>query len=419
MTKRQFDKQSCAILTSIVLLQPFSLMAQEAPGDVVVGPASSAMVKSFTTDITKEPTLTTAQKVALLQKRVKYVFVLFQENRSFDFYFGTFPGANGLFTKPAAQTPGFVQPILETNGTIGTVSPFLIPQTVTAPSPSGTGTITVPIYPADTSSVDHSHSGILTSSDFVNGVSLNDRFALDQQGLTTVNGVVVSKTTLQPPTTPATLAQKQSAELVMGHVDCDTAPFLWQLADRFTLFDNFHMTVSGPSTPNAIALIAGQSGLTQWALNPSEASNNTASPTVAASGGEPIVADAATFPGSNLDTSPIKPNINPGDENPNKPYLNQTYASLPCPSSARASRQPSPATRTRRSTCSTSRRTSRPSPATATRPPTGAGSKKATTPSRPTPKRSRCTAPMCGTTTARSISATSVTTPSSLATCTA
>ncbi len=329
MTKRQFYKQSCAILTSIVLLQPFSLMAQEAPGDVVVGPASSAMVKSYTTDITKEPTLTTAQKVALLQKRVKYVFVLFQENRSFDFYFGTFPGANGLFTKPAAQTPGFVQPILETNGTIGTVSPFLIPQTVTAPSPSGTGTITVPIYPADTSSVDHSHSGILTSSDFVNGVSLNDRFALDQQGLTTVNGVVVSKTTLQPPTTPATLAQKQSAELVMGHVDCDTAPFLWQLADRFTLFDNFHMTVSGPSTPNAIALIAGQSGLTQWALNPSEASNNTASPTVAASGGEPIVADAATFPGSNLDTSPIKPNINPGDENPNKPYLNQTYASLP------------------------------------------------------------------------------------------
>ncbi len=50
--------------------------------------------------------------------------------------------------------------------------------------------------------------------------------------------------------------------------DCDTVPFLWQYADRFTLFDNFHQTVIGPSTPNAIAMIAGQSGDTQWALHP-------------------------------------------------------------------------------------------------------------------------------------------------------
>ena len=41
--------------------------------------------------------LTLQQKIALLQQKVKYVFVLFQENRSFDHYFGTYPGANGLF----------------------------------------------------------------------------------------------------------------------------------------------------------------------------------------------------------------------------------------------------------------------------------------------------------------------------------
>ncbi len=289
------------------------------------------MVAHYTSDVTKEPKLTTAQKVALLQKQVKYVFVLFQENRSFDFYFGTFPGANGLFSQPASQTPGFTQKILDTSGNIATVSPFLIPQTVTAPNvATGSGTVTVPIYPADTNSVDHSHSGVLTSSDFVNGVSQNDRFALDQEGLTTnAAGVVIAKSTLAPPTTPATLAQHQSGELVMGHVDCDTAPFLWQLADRFTLFDNFHMTVTGPSTPNALAMIAGQSGLTQWALHPAEASSNTASPTVSKTGGVPIVGDPGPFPGSNLDTSPVKPPYNPGDENPNTPTLNQTYASLP------------------------------------------------------------------------------------------
>ena len=328
MTKRQFYRQTCALLTSVALLQPWSLMAQEAPGDVAVGPSSSAVVAQYTNDISKEPQLTTAQKIALLQQRVKYVFVLFQENRSFDFYFGTFPGANGLFSQPAAQTPGFTQQLLDTTGNVTTISPFLIPQTVTAPGPAGS--ITVPIYPADTASVDHSHSGILTDSNFVNGVSLNNRYALDQEGLTTNSaGAVISKTTLQPPSSPATLAQKQSGELVMGHVDCDTAPFLWQFADRFTLFDNFHMTVTGPSTPNAIALIAGQSGLTQWALHPAQASSNTASPTVAESGGEPVVGDAATFAGSTLDQSPIKPAINPGDESPTTPLLNQTYASLP------------------------------------------------------------------------------------------
>ena len=41
--------------------------------------------------------LSTAQKIALLRQSVKYVFVMFQENRSFDHYFASYPGANGLF----------------------------------------------------------------------------------------------------------------------------------------------------------------------------------------------------------------------------------------------------------------------------------------------------------------------------------
>ena len=32
----------------------------------------------------------------------------------------------------------------------------------------------------------------------------------------------------------------------MSHVDCDTVPFLLEFADRFALFDNFHMTVTSP-----------------------------------------------------------------------------------------------------------------------------------------------------------------------------
>ena len=324
MDLKNWCKCSCAVLATVSLLQPVTLRAQEAAGDVTIAPPSSAVVQGYATNMKHQPTLSTAQKVALLRQKVKYVFVLFQENRSFDFYFGTFPGAHGLFSQPAAQTPGFKQALVNTDGTVGTISPFLIPQTVKA------GTATVPIYPADTASVDHSHAGIDNSQHFVNGTSLNDRFALDEEGLTTnAQGAIVSKTTGAAATSNPTLIQKQMGELVMGHVDCDTAPYLWQYADRFAMFDNFHMTVSGPSTPNAIAMIAGQSGLTQVALHPEQASSNIASPTIASSGGEPVTADPGPFAGSSLDSSPVKPTFNAADVSPSTPALNQTYASLP------------------------------------------------------------------------------------------
>ena len=325
LTRQNRLKLSCATLIALSAMQPGMSFGQDAPENVRVAPKSSELVQRLASKVSSEPHLTTAEKVALLRKKVKYVFVLFQENRSFDFYFGTYPGANGLFSQPAASTPGFSQKIVNTDGSVGTITPFLIPQTV-----KDVNGATVQIYPADTASVDHSHAGIINSQHFVNKVSLNDRFALDEEGLTTdANGNIVSKTTGAAPTSPPSLMQKQMGEVAMGHVDCDTAPYIWQLADRFALFDNFHMTVTSASTPNALAMIAGQSGLTQWALHPGESSNNTASPTVSSSGGEPVVTDAGPFPGSNLDFSPVKPPYNPADESPNTPALNQTYASLP------------------------------------------------------------------------------------------
>ena len=53
-------------------------------------------------------------KQAVLRSKIKHVFVIFQENRSFDHYFGTFPGAAGPFSKPASQVLGFKQPIVNT-----------------------------------------------------------------------------------------------------------------------------------------------------------------------------------------------------------------------------------------------------------------------------------------------------------------
>ena len=161
--------------------------------------------------------------------------------------------------------PSFTQRFLDTSLNVKTISPFLMPQAVV-----GGGNV-IPIYPADEISVDHSHQGMANGLD-VNaktGVAANDRYAMDQEGLTTnASGNIVTSTGGAP--TSITLAQAQKAEVDIGHIDCDTIPFMWRWAKNFVLFDNFHQTIVGPSTPNAIAIIAGQSGQTQWALHPNE-----------------------------------------------------------------------------------------------------------------------------------------------------
>jgi len=285
------------------------------------------------------------EKIELLRRKVKYVFVIFHENESFDHYFGTYPGANGLFSAPHGVTPAqatasFVQNYLDTSLNEVTISPFLMPQAVT----TSTGQI-VPIYPADLISVDHSHQGMSNSLnvDATTGLAANDRYAMDQEGLTTdASGNIVTKMGVAP--TAVTLAQKQKAEADISHIDCDTIPFMWRWARNFVLFDNFRQTIVGPSTPNAIALIAGQSGQTQWALHNEQGATvtyaNPAFPTpIGASYGSniapatsnafvPIVSDPGPFPGSKLDANLVKPPFN-FDESAANPALNLTFASQP------------------------------------------------------------------------------------------
>ncbi len=287
-----------------------------------------------------------AQKIELLRKKVKYVFVIFHENESFDHYFGTFPGANGLFEAPwgftpANQTASFKQRYLDTSLNATTISPFLMPQAVI-----NQNSAVVPIYPADEISVDHSHTGMSNDLDInpTTGVAANDQYAMNQEGLTTdSNGNIVTKNDLEP--TSISLAQKQKAMTDIGHIDCDTIPFMWSWAKNFVLFDNFHQTIVGPSTPNAIAIISGQSGQTQWALHPNEGATVTYSdanfqtPIGATYGSSvtpsnpsaylPIVADPGPFPGSNLDANTVKPPYNDNDESPATPSLNLTFATLP------------------------------------------------------------------------------------------
>jgi phospholipase C len=184
----------------------------------------------------------------LLREKIKYVFVIFNENHSFDNEYGTFPGANGIYSdghhpRPASATPGFTQTYTDLGGNTVTVQPFLL-------GPQQNSTFR--------DSVDHSHTGLAKKIDVVGGVAQMDQFSLDEYSR------------FAKPGNPASQAQgTQFARLVMSHIDCDTIPFFWRYASRFTLFDNIFATEDTPSTPNAVAMIAGQSGETQWVKHPS------------------------------------------------------------------------------------------------------------------------------------------------------
>ena len=71
-----------------------------------------------------------SELVSLLRQKIKYVFVIFNENHSFYIEFGTFPGCKRhLLGRPkprsAANTPGFYQTYTDNvTGATVTVQPF-------------------------------------------------------------------------------------------------------------------------------------------------------------------------------------------------------------------------------------------------------------------------------------------------------
>ncbi len=193
------------------------------------------------------PKTARAQLLANLRARIHHVFVIYQENRSFDSYFGTFPGTDNLATAEA-RAHGFRQ-----YDAIGRtwITPF-------------------PLQAADTRDANHSRHALLAKSD---GGRMDHFVAYEEEHLVNSSGY-----------SPG--AAREVAILTMAHEDCNTIPFLWMYAHRFALYDHIFQAMYGPSTPGNIDLIAGQSGQTQAARHPDQAIKS------AYGTGEPVVMDA-------------------------------------------------------------------------------------------------------------------------------
>ena len=255
---------------------------------------------------------------ALLRQKVKYVFVIFNENHSFDNEFGTFPGVNGIYSdgagpRPAEATPGFTQTYTDMQGTQVMVQPFLLGPQQNA---------------SFVDSVDHSHTGLARKLHVVDGKPLMDQFALDEYLKYAKQGNNASQAMGQ-----------QFSKLVMSHTDCDTTPFFWTYASRFTIFDNIFATEDTPSTPNAVAMIAGQAGESQWVLHGTDAHTGEMQGTIngktysgtGTTAPVPLVSDPNPFWGSQFDTTAANRQPTSPAENyaPANVAPNLTFATVP------------------------------------------------------------------------------------------
>jgi phospholipase C len=264
-----------------VLALPAEASAQ-AVSVVRPQPDPGPTISAYVVAPSAPPQMSRDTLIAALRQKIKYVFVIFNENHSFDNEFGTFPGADGIYSdgirpRTAADTLGYTQSYTDAAGHITSLTPFRI-------GPEQNSTFV--------DSVDHSHIGLAKKLDVQDGVPRMDGFAKDEYTRFASKGG------------PANVAMgTQFARLVLSYIDCDTIPFLWQYASHFTLFDNIFATEDAPSTPNAVAMIAGQSGETQWVKHGPKAETVSVNGVTAALQGPPVVNDPQPFWGSQFDTT--------------------------------------------------------------------------------------------------------------------
>src|ERR1700739_4136089 len=126
--------QGATALASIAGLTQSALAGDSAPLATTQPDPSSDVAPYFVSE--SDPRWSSdewsKEDIEALRQKIKYVFVIFNENRSFDHEYGTFPGANGLYSdgrqpRAPADTPGFIQTYADTaTGKTVTVQPFRV-----------------------------------------------------------------------------------------------------------------------------------------------------------------------------------------------------------------------------------------------------------------------------------------------------
>ncbi len=166
---------------------------------------------------------------------IKHLVVIFQENVSFDHYFGTYPNALNPAGEPAFHarpgTPsvnGFTPALAKNNPNLnpangaGATNPFRLDRTQAVTRDQGHG------YKQEQQAFDGG------------AMDLFPAFAGKSGPPPTLGGIA------------------DTTGLNLGYFDGNTVTALWNYAQHFAMSDNSYSTVFGPSTPGLLNLVSGQ-----------------------------------------------------------------------------------------------------------------------------------------------------------------
>jgi phospholipase C len=174
---------------------------------------------------------------------IRHLVVIFQENVSFDHYFGTYPVALNPSGEPAFHAKNGTPTVNGLSGALLTDNPNSLG--------TGNGTGTSNPFRLDRSQAatnDQNHA-------------YGPEQAAVHMGLMDLFPVKVGNAG-PPPNAPPTAVTTKG--LTMGYFDGNTVTAFWNYAQHFAMSDNSYNTTFGPSTPGLLNLVAGQTnGLTQ------------------------------------------------------------------------------------------------------------------------------------------------------------
>jgi phospholipase C len=176
---------------------------------------------------------------------IQHVVVIFDENVSFDHYFGTYPNA----TNPPGESQFTALP---GTPTVNGLTPGLLTNNPNLNNPQR-----LDPDQALTCSQNHSYSPEQQADD----MGLMDMFVQKTTGGGCTQGTTLNKSSYGP------------NGIVMDYYDGNTVTAMWNLAQHYSLSDNFYDSQFGPSTPGALNLISGQTNGT--VLEPAGATSSS------------------------------------------------------------------------------------------------------------------------------------------------
>ncbi|MCX4163378.1 MULTISPECIES: phospholipase C [Paraburkholderia] len=176
----------------------------------------------------------TAQNALKTATPIKHLVVIYNENISFDHYFGTYPNATNPSGEPVFNAASGTPTVNGLTGSLLTANPN---STNTANGANAANPFRLDRTQAATADQNHSYTPEQQAED--NGAA--DLFP-KYTGNGTSGGAGAFGTKGQ----------------VMGYFDGNTVTALWNYAQKFAMSDNAYTSTYGPSTPGALEVVSGQ-----------------------------------------------------------------------------------------------------------------------------------------------------------------